>query len=320
MEARNTTRSLRPEVGRLWIRRTLREWPGSGRRWVDLAESAMRRSASGRAVPDPSAIEDDGGLLYVPPVDAANVTARDALVGALARRGVPLLVHVFAGEPLEASPAPELLAVDVMEVLLARRLSALDSAPTGSVVVWPLMAGLTDDEAMWDEGCRRLRASQVACVQPLVLDLPPAERRELAGDVAEGGAFSRLFHGRGADERRFAQVAAAHGLEVFLRRGSAGADRVARNAALAEILALGGEMWLRLGRGEVQGQELFRASRWVEDSGVDVRALHGEGNLDIVEALRAPLASSIIGEWARTGSSSMVDGWLAEYTGTTTPR
>ena len=320
MEGRHTTRSLRPEIGRFWIRRTLREWPGSERRWVDLAEGAMRQVGSAGSIPDSAAIESDGGLLYMPPADAAQVAARDALVGAFVERRVPLLVQVIAGDRLAASPPPEIVAVDVTEVLLERRLPALDETPAGSVVVWPLIAGLTDDEAMWDDGCRRLRAARVDCVQAVVLDLSPAQRRELAGDLPEGAAFSRIFHGRAADERRFAQVAAAHGLEVFLRRRGTGADRKARNAALAELLALGGELWLRLGRGEVQGQELFRASRWVEDAAVDVRALATERNLDIVEALRTTLAAAIVGEWAREGASSTVDGWLAEYTGATATR
>ena len=314
MEGRNTTRSLRPEAARLWIRRAFRDWPGSKRHWVDLARGTMRHASSELPLPSASAIDDDGGLLYVPPVDAADSAARDTLVGALARRDVPLLVQVIAGDRLAPSPSPEIVAVDLTEALLTRRLDALDAVPAGAVAVWPLIAGLTDDEALWKDGLERLRAARTACVQALVLDLPPAERRELAGDEQEGAVFSRLFHGRAADERRFAQVAGAHGLAVFLRRRSADGERRARNASIAELLALAAELWLRLGRGEVQGQELFRASRWVEDTSVDVRALDAEGNLAIVEALRAPLAAEIVGEWARTGSSRTVDAWLAEYT------
>jgi hypothetical protein len=122
-----------------------------------------------------------------------------------------------------------------------------------------------------------------------------------------------LFHGKAASERRFAAVAARHGLEVFHRRAAREGDRRERNLTLAELLALAGELWLRLGRGEVAGQELFRASRWVEDAAIDVRALAAEGNLEIVEALRATGPASIVREWARAGESPTVESWLAEY-------
>ena len=183
----------------------------------------------------------------------------------------------------------------------------------GAVVIWPLVAALTDDEALWDDGCRRLRADGASCVQPLVLELDPAERRELAGDGNEAEVYSRLFHGRAASERRFAATAARHGLDVFYRVEHGDSDRRARNAAASELLALAGELWLRLGRGVMQGQDLLRASRWVEDTAVDVRALATEGNLEIVEALHPIVVAEILDEWARGASSPTVEELLAEY-------
>jgi hypothetical protein len=313
VDGRNaTTRSLRPEVSRFWIRQAFREWPGGERRWVDLAQGRMRRAAAGSPPPG-NAIEAEGGLLYVPPVEREHAATRDALVASLALRGVPLLVQLLAGEALDPGATPEAIVIDPLEALLERRLDVLDDVPARAVVLWPLVAGLTDGEAIWDEACARLRAAGAACVQPLVLELDPAERRELAGGESEGDVYSRLFHGRAASERRFAAVAARYGLEVFHRRAAREGDRRERNAALAELLALAGELWLRLGRGEVAGQELFRASRWVEDAAIDVRALAAEGNLEIVEALRALGPATIVGEWARTGSSVTVESWLAEY-------
>jgi hypothetical protein len=100
---------------------------------------------------------------------------------------------------------------------------------------------------------------------------------------------------------------------LFFRRRGSDSDRRARNAAIAELLALAGELWGRLGRGEVQAQELFRASRWVDDNAVDVRALAAEGNLEIVEALRPSGVAAIVDEWSRAGSSPTVEEWLGEY-------
>jgi hypothetical protein len=273
----------------------------------------MRRGGDGCALPTADAIEVEGGLLYLPPVDPELAPARDALVDALARRGVPLLVQLAPEESLPAGgAAPEAMVVDLLEALLERRLDALDALPHGAVALWPLLPALTDDEALCAEGCARLAAAGAACVQAVAPELSPADRRELAGGEHQAALFSRLFHGPAGGERRFAGIAAAHGLEVFFRRRAPGSDRWSRNAALAELLALGAELWLRLGRGEVSGQELFRASRWVEDTAVDVRALAVEGNREIVEALRAP-ASEIVEEWARTGGSATVEEWLAEY-------
>ncbi|HEX2466047.1 MAG TPA: hypothetical protein VHR17_15595 [Thermoanaerobaculia bacterium] len=300
-------------MGRLWIRQAFRDWPSGERRWIDLAQGRMRRAGAGSPPPTALAIDAEGGLLYVPPVDREHAATRDALVASLALRGVPALVQLVAGEAFDSGAAPETIVIDPLEALLERRLEVLDEVPPRAVVLWPLIAGLTDDEAQWSEACARLRAAGAACVQPLALELDPAERRELAGGEIEGSVYSRLFHGRAASERRFAALAASHGFEVFHRRPAREDDRRERNAALAELLALAGELWLRLGRGEVAGQELFRASRWVEDAAVDVRALAAEGNLEIVEALRAPGPATIIAEWARAGASRMVESWLAEY-------
>jgi hypothetical protein len=277
----------------------------------------MRRGGDGAALPAAESVEPAGGLLYVPPVDRELAPARDRLVEELGRRGVPLLVQVDPEDGLSAGAPAEAIAVDLLEALLSRRLDALGAVPRGAVALWPLLPALTDDEVLWDEGCRRLAAAGAACVQAMVPEVSPSDRRELAGGESEGAVFSRLFHGRAEGERRFAATAAAHGLEAFFRRRPAGSDRRSRNQALAELLALGAELWLRLGRGEVQGQELFRASRWVEETAVDVRALAAEGNLEIVEALRSP-AAEMVGEWARTETSATVEAWLTEYV--TVPR
>jgi hypothetical protein len=314
VDGRNaTTRSLRPEVSRFWIRQAFREWPSGERRWVDLAQGRMRRAGVKSPPPSAIAIDAQGGVLYVPPVEREHAAARDSLVASLALRGVPLLVQLVAGEAFESGAGPETIVIDPLEVLLERRLDALDAVPAGAVVLWPLIAGFTDDQALWEEACARLRAAGARCAQPLVLELDPAERRELAGGETEGAAYSRLFHGKAASERRFAAVAAHHGLEVFHRRAGGDGDRRERNATLAELLALGGELWLRLGRGEVAGQELFRASRWVEDAAIDVRAIAAEGNLGIVEALRASGPATIVAEWARAGASPTIESWLTEY-------
>jgi hypothetical protein len=241
-------------VRQLWIRQAFRHWPSGGQRWVDLAQGRLRRAGGGSPPPTAIAIDAERGLLYVPPVEREHAATRDALVASLALRNVPMLVQLLAGETFDSAAAPEVIAIDPLEALLEHRLEVLDAVPPRAVVLWPLIAGLTDDEALWHEGCARLRTAGASCAQPLVLELDPTERRELAGAESESVVYSRLFHGRTASERRFAAVAASYGLDVFLRRRARVGDRGGRNAALAELLALAGELWLRLGRGEVAGR------------------------------------------------------------------
>jgi hypothetical protein len=308
-------RSLRPEVASLWVRQAFRAWPGRHGRWIDLGDGRLGRAGDASSpLPREEEVGTVEGLLYVPPVDDRQRAARDALVAGLGRRQLPLLVQVVAGADAAAATAPgvEVLVVDLLEALLERRLDALEAVPAGAVALWPLVTGLTDDEDLWSRGCARLASAGVACAQAVAPDLAPAERRELAGGVEEGEAFSRLFHGRAASERRFAAVAAGHGLAPFFRRPGRRAERRSRNQALAELLALAGEVWLRLGRPDVGGQDLFRASRWVEETAVDVRALARESNREIVDQLRGP-AAAIVDEWARSEVSPTVDAWLAEY-------
>jgi hypothetical protein len=253
-------------------------------------------------------VEGAGGPFYVPPVDSEHAAARNALLDSLARQEVPALVQLAAGDELDSAAPPETVLIDPLETLLERRLDVLDAVPARAAVLWPLIAGLTDDEALWSDAFARLRRAGAACVQSLVVELDAVERRELAGGESEDGVYSRLFHGRAASERRVAAVAARHGLAVFHRRPWRDTDRLARNAALAELLALAGELWLRLGRGEGAGQELFRASRWVEDASVDVRALAAEGNLEIVDALRPPGPSTVVGDSPSTLRRSRSSG------------
>jgi hypothetical protein len=308
-----TLRSLRPEVGRLWVRRAFRDWPWPEDRSIDLSTGRVRRGGGAPSVPGAEDVDPAAGLLYVPPVDPALAPARDDLIASLAARGVAMLAQVAPGERVPVAVGGPEVVVDLVVALLARDLDALSAVAPGTIALWPLVAGITDGEELWAEGCRRLAAAGVRCVQAIVPHVEPAERRELASAAAEDAGFSRVFHARAGDERRFAAVAARHGLAVLFRRRDVARDRRARNAALAEVLALGGELWLRLGRSEPHGQELFRASRWVDDSTVDVRSLALEGNLDVAEPLRGELAAAVVEEWASTGSSAIVDAWLAEY-------
>ena len=188
--------------------------------------------------------------------------------------------------------------------------------------MWPLVAGLTDDPALWDRGCRELAAAGVRWVQALTPALEPADRRRLAEQFGGGErAFAALFHGRPPSERDFARTAHLYGLEPFLDRPLPA--RESGNRWIGGVLALAAELWLRLGRPVEQGQAFFRAARWVDRAQYDLHALAREGNLSVLPLDAA--SREIVAECAATGGCERLARLLEEYvapgaTGTHTPR
>lgn len=214
------------------------------------------------------------------------------------------------------------MAWDPLAALLGEESWTWPRQPTGDgIAVWPLIPGLSTDPGTWDEQFRALRTAGFSVVQPVVPELTPVERRTLAerwGDEV----FEELFHGPRPDERAFSQAAARYGLAPFLARPPrvAASARVRNNARLAERLALAGELWLRLGRPDPQGQAFFRAARWADETGYDVAALAREGNLAVVEAVDGQSAEVIrtvvAGPGDDTAGEDLAARLLAEYLGT----
>jgi hypothetical protein len=87
----------------------------------------------------------------------------------------------------------------------------------------------------------------------------------------------------------------------------------AANREAAGLLALGGELHLRLGR-LAPSQCYFRAARWIDQSSFDLRALAREGNLHVLPWLD-PASRAIVEEWGETGRSASVEALLEEYAG-----
>jgi hypothetical protein len=140
------------------------------------------------------------------------------------------------------------------------------------------------------------------------------EESELTAGAGDAELFRRLFHGDPPDPRPLARAARAHGIAPFLPRPlprpplTGAAEREA-----AGLLAFAGELHLRLGR-LAPSQACFRAARWIDQSGYDLRALAREGNLHVLHWLD-PASRAIVEEWAETGRSETVEGLLDEYAG-----
>jgi hypothetical protein len=319
---------LLPEPDRLWNRHAPRSWPAAPPeggvapgdpppRWLDLARGRLGPPGQRGAgkIELPAGPFDD--VLYLPPVAPELGTARDRAAAEVAAQGTPVLVQLFPGE--RSPDAVGVVALyDLLEPLLAGDLAALGDLPAGAATLWPLVAGLTDSSDLREEGVRRLAEAGVAVLQAVAPDLPAVDRRRLfesrAGAEIDTELFAGLFHAAPPDPRPLARAARAHGIAPFLPRPlprpplTGAAEREA-----AGLLALAGELHLRLGR-LAPSQACFRAARWIDQSGYDLRALAREGNLHVLHWLD-PASRGVVEEWAETGRSARVEELLEEYAG-----
>jgi len=252
-------------------------------------------------------------VLYLPPVPPHGAVARDELARALLAFGTPVVIQLFPGEETAVPPASGAAFVfDLLSSLLEHDLEALRGLPAGATAVWPLLPGLTDDPELWELGCGNLAAAGVRCVQALTPALSPADRRRLAEGWGGEQTFDALFHGHPPSERDFARAAYRHGLEPFLLRPLPRPPaRGARNRWIGGVVALAGELWLRLGRPVEQGQAFYRAARWIDRTAYDLEALAREGNLAVLPL--DPASREIVGECAATGESARLARLLEEY-------
>jgi hypothetical protein len=307
-----------PEPGRFWARYVPKTWETPDRPWVHLAGARLgewvRRGAP-RPSPEPLPETPLDDVLYLPPVPAKRGAARDELATARLVDGTPVLVQLFPGEEPKIPPVQGVTFVfDLLAALMDGDLGRLDRLPTGASVVWPLIAGLTDDRSLWDEGCRRLALAGARCAQALAPALTPPDRHRIL-DELEGGddLFDALFHREPPPERDFARVAHRHGLDPFLARPLPRAPIAGReNRRIGEVLALIAELWLRLGRPVEQGQAFYRSARWVDETAYDLEALAHEGNLAVIKAFDGRSLAAVA-EVVETGESELLAELLAEY-------
>ena len=299
-----------PDPNRLWIRYRFRKWPGVPRFWVDLGSGRLgRHKQNGVRVARQWGEQEFDDLLYLPPVPAQQHLERNALAQSLINKGTPVLVQRLADDPGDPG---EPVVYDLLETLLDRELSKLSNLPHGAVAVWPLVAGYTDSVDLCMSGLEILAAAGVSRVQGIAIELDPSDSRRIVERGGEEG-FETLFHGPAPSERTFSQLVSSAGLEPFVARPVPKQPKWLRsNRQLAEVLYLFGELWLRLGRPEAPGQELFAAARRVDRDSHDLAAICREGNLKVVDWLD-PLSRQVIVEWARSADTSELESLKTVY-------
>jgi len=230
-------------------------------------------------------------------VPAGLAARRAALAAALAAAGLPVVVQDSA----EREMRPQGVAVGVLDLTAAllapepaglERLRAAAAARTEPGTTWvalPLLPGITPAGAALDPWLAAVAAMRPAALLLCEPELAPADRRRLAETAGEE-RYEAIFHGAAPGAREVARAAARRGLPLGPARPplAAVSPRAARNRALAGTLAEAGDLWLRLGRGEPEGEALLAAARHLDATPLDVAALAREGNLSVVDWLSDP--------------------------------
>lgn len=312
-----STRAIRqlPELGHGWIAFVPRRWKAYHGLWADLSAGALRRELSSR--PPSPVVPRIGGdlgelddLFYLPPVCESVRGERDVLAAGLVEGGTPVLLHRLPGEPCVVEGVDSV--IDLGQILVEGDLEAMAGLDPTAMVVWPLIPGLGDHPDVWDEGLEELARAGVSVVLPLVVEINPRLRRQLA-EGREDHIFDALFHGEPPSEYSFARHARRVGLESLPERTPHGFSvRVQSNRWLAGKLALAAELWLRLNRPVVEGQALLRAARGAEQSQQDLAALARERNLKVLDWLDARSIATIH-ELVGHDRSQLIEELRAEY-------
>ena len=266
-------RPQRAEVGRLWVRYSPRVWPSGEIPWIDVGAGTLgRSSAVSETFWDELAAVAVDDVLYLPPVAAAGVAARDRVAAAHRGRGTPVVVQVRPGDP--APSEADLVLLDPLPSVLGS--SAL---PVRSdVVIWPLVAGLDAEETV----LRLAAESGAGIVHGLVLELDPTDRRRLAERLEEDRALA-LFHGSPPDAGAAIRRVVDRGLVPLVARPLPRPPLTgASNLRMAGLLAEAAELCARLGAAPSRGQAFLRGASWAEESGHDLAGLARDGNLDVL--------------------------------------
>lgn len=300
-----TWREVVPLPSRFWIRHLPRRWPETDEPRLDLYEHrivwpqvAGQKSPAGERMPSPGALAD---VALVPPVRKDRTRERGNLVLDLIAARVPVLDQFSTLDSDSEAPGATVVA-DLLGALLDGNPAMIDDLPERAWIVVPLLPVITGSPAGWAGLLQRALGRRPLAVIGVAPELSPIDRRKLVERLGEEH-FEALHHAdpdegsRRRLERSFAAAVERAGLPAFVERPvSELPPRLARNRALATVLAECGELWLRVGRSEAEGAALLAAARHFESAavaGLDLAALSREGNLAHLGFL-SPLALQVI--------------------------
>lgn len=262
-------------------------------------------------------------VVYVPPVPVTEEQLRSLVAAAAAEVGVPLLLQVSADfdihertfvvdgpaagqEPVGS--AAVVVVVDLLDCLVRhavelrsefrkRRQPGLPFAPrplSGADVIWPLVAGWTDQPALLEPAMSRLAAAGAGRVVSRAMHLGARDRRLLCERLQSTWpeAFDALFHGGDVAPAAapFHEAATAAGLDSRLPRPLPARPLPLR---LRRARQLAGHL-IELGdAADAQGDAYYRAARFLDRGEVDIDAAAREGNLGVLPWLEEPARQAV---------------------------
>lgn len=322
-----TLREHVAEPANLWIRHSFSRWPSSsGRLWCELTTGGLPPAVSSPPVEPSQAaalVRSLADVVYVPPVSVTEEQLRALVAAAAAEVGVPLLLQVSADfdihertfvvdgpaagqEPVGS--AEVVVVVDLLDCLVRhavelrsefrkRRQPGLPFAPrplSGANVIWPLVAGWTDQPALLEPAMSRLAAAGAGRVVSRAMHLGAGDRRLLCERLQSAWpeAFDALFHGGDVAPASapFHEAAAAAGLDSRLPRPLPARPLPPR---LRRARQLAGHL-IELGdAADAQGDAYYRAARFLDRGEVDIDAAAREGNLGVLPWLEEPARQAV---------------------------
>jgi hypothetical protein len=305
-------REILPEPRRLWVRFRPANWPGAAGDWIELGGPALGSAGAGPlAELADDRLERLDDLVYLPPVEPGDEVARRVLAERLASAGIPVLLQEIFDPARRAASAGSPAVLDLSSLLFAGRWEELADLPSGSTVIWPWIAGLTDREEVWGPGLEQLAGTGVRSAVAVTPELEPRQRRRLA-ESAGPEAFADLFHRAPQSLAGFWRAARGLGLEPFPERPLPAAPRsLAVRRRVAGELALAGDLLLHSGD-EVAAQSLLRSARRLDAETLDLEALVREGNLGVLAWLDRS-AARVVRESLERGRSRLLSDLLAGF-------
>lgn len=306
--------SFRPAPERLWIRYRPRNWPAAESGWVDWSHATLGhggRAGTSVAAPGERHLSD---VVYLPPVSAGFEGARAAAAEAWASAGTPVLLQCRVGLDTPPGEGRGTTIWDALPALVAGDTSLFSALAPGSIVVWPLIGGVSDLPEVVAGGLEALDRARAAVVQPLELELSAVARRQLAAQGDET-TFDRLFHGPKPSAREFSRHVVERGLNPFMERPvPSGPARLALRRRCSGQLRLAAYLQHSLGRPDVESQRLLRAARWIDRENHDLAGLVQGGNLGLIDWLEGDSAA-LVEDVVTGGRPRLVDRLLDEYVG-----
>ena len=318
-------REVEPRASRLWVRFAPRRWPAPAEPCLDLVEQRILWPSAGRdRQPELPSAPPAGDVVLLPSMEKARTREKQALASLCVGAGGVVLDQLGTeppSEPAETLPGA-LPVVDLFFLLFEKNLSALEKLPRSSIVVVPLLPGVSAEETDWESLLRALAEKRSLAVVGIAPELAPVDRRRLVERIGEE-SFERVHHSSVSPaelERRFARAAHAAGLNPFFERPAVPglSPRAQRNRRIAALLLEAGERWLAVGRGEADGASLMAAGKFVESATQEIEALARERQLALLPYL-SPLARTTVESFVKDGRSPLLAELRAEWAGVEVP-